>query len=614
MRIVVLVKQVPDPEARVTVREGGGPDALSVEDRWLTSYFDEVALERALQLRERHGGTVTAVSAGPGRAVDALRRAVAFGADVYLVVWQDGRDATAPHIYGARVSTACAVLDAAGIAISPTTGVQYSPAVAFDGTNFLVVWGQSPFPELRPPFETLDILGARVTPAGAVLDATPIAISTAEYGQQFPAVAFGATSYLVVWQDWRNAAWWEEAYDSDVYAARVTPAGAVLDGAGIAVSTTMGFYESIPAVAFDGTNYLVVWQESWSERDYWDIYGTRVTPAGAVLDGAGIAVSTAVGSETAPAVTFDGRTSLVVWRDAAGAGDVRAARIETTGVVTDPAGLDVSSTAAGESAPGVAAGPTGRAIVVYETDSQGYGVPRVRARLFTSGCTVTTDCNDSNPCTDDSCHPASGCVFVDNTAPCDDGDPCTAGEACSAGACVDGVPVCECTTDEDCLSHEDGDLCNGTYRCVATFCETDPATVVTCDPSADTSCRRNVCDPASGTCSMSDLPNGTSCDDGDSCTADDTCAGGACSGAPIPGCPGDGDADADDGGEDAGRPEAVDEVLGDVIDVPADGAQVLRVAGGGCGCRAASRPSSFVGWALILGFVLARALRRHRGR
>ena len=81
MKIVVLVKQVPDPEARVTVGADGGPDALRVEDRWCTSFFDEVALEAALGLRQRHGGEVVAVTAGGGKAADALRRALAFGAD-----------------------------------------------------------------------------------------------------------------------------------------------------------------------------------------------------------------------------------------------------------------------------------------------------------------------------------------------------------------------------------------------------------------------------------------------------------------------------------------------------------------------------------------------------
>ena len=81
MRIVVLVKQVPDPEARVAVRPGGGPGSLDVEDRWVTSFFDEIALEKALLLRRGPDDSVIALTAGSGRAVDALRRAVAFGAD-----------------------------------------------------------------------------------------------------------------------------------------------------------------------------------------------------------------------------------------------------------------------------------------------------------------------------------------------------------------------------------------------------------------------------------------------------------------------------------------------------------------------------------------------------
>ena len=53
------------------------------------------------------------------------------------------------------------------------------------------------------------------------------------------------------------------------------------------------------------------------------------------------------------------------------------------------------------------------------------------------------NCDDVNVCTDDSCNPATGCVYTDNTAPCDNGDACTTGDACSGGACVP-VP-CGCT-------------------------------------------------------------------------------------------------------------------------------------------------------------------------
>ncbi len=139
-------------------------------------------------------------------------------------------------------------------------------------------------------------------------------------------------------------------------------------------------------------------------------------------------------------------------------------------------------------------------------------------------------CEDGNPCTDDSCDPASGCVFVDNTAPCDDGNPCTEGDTCSGGVCVGGTNICDCQNDADCAAFEDGNPCNGTLHCVDNQCQVDPATVIVCDPSSDTPCSHNTCDPVDGSCHMVDADDGTACDDGDECTVDTVCSDGACIG------------------------------------------------------------------------------------
>jgi electron transfer flavoprotein beta subunit len=79
LNIIVTVKQVPDtaevridPKTNSLMREGV-PSIINPEDR--------NALEAAVALRERCGGTVTALSMGPPQARDALEEALCMGAD-----------------------------------------------------------------------------------------------------------------------------------------------------------------------------------------------------------------------------------------------------------------------------------------------------------------------------------------------------------------------------------------------------------------------------------------------------------------------------------------------------------------------------------------------------
>ena len=78
MNIVVCVKQTPDTAATVTVEDGkiSWGDAPLVLNPW-----DEFAVEEALLLKEAHGGQVTALSLGPEDATEALKLALAMGAD-----------------------------------------------------------------------------------------------------------------------------------------------------------------------------------------------------------------------------------------------------------------------------------------------------------------------------------------------------------------------------------------------------------------------------------------------------------------------------------------------------------------------------------------------------
>ena len=77
MEIYVLVKQVPDPEAIVRVKS---ETELEIENKYFTSFFDEIGIEAGLKLREKLGGKVTVLTVDNKR-VDALRRGIAMGAD-----------------------------------------------------------------------------------------------------------------------------------------------------------------------------------------------------------------------------------------------------------------------------------------------------------------------------------------------------------------------------------------------------------------------------------------------------------------------------------------------------------------------------------------------------
>jgi electron transfer flavoprotein beta subunit len=83
LKIIACIKQVPDSEAKVKA-EGG--QVTWGEAPLVINPFDEYAVEGALQQREAHGGTVTALCIGPESAREALKHALAMGADEAVLV------------------------------------------------------------------------------------------------------------------------------------------------------------------------------------------------------------------------------------------------------------------------------------------------------------------------------------------------------------------------------------------------------------------------------------------------------------------------------------------------------------------------------------------------
>lgn len=104
---------------------------------------------------------------------------------------------------------------------------------------------------------------------------------------------------------------------------------------------------------------------------------------------------------------------------------------------------------------------------------------------------LTALCADTNPCTDEGCDPAQGCIYDFNTDPCDDGNACTASDICAAGAC-NGSPI---------------------------------------DPNDNNPCTDDFCNPASGPFYEN---NTLDCDDNNACTVGDICADGGCTPGTTP--------------------------------------------------------------------------------
>jgi len=480
------------------------------------------------------------VSAAP--AVQ-LKPALATNGTDYLVVWQDNRahNSSGVDIYGVRVSSSGKVKDSLPLVVSNAAGNQQAPAVASDGTNYLVVWqdhrlnktyadifgtvvnastgaisypngiqiyigknGQSSpavasdgqaylvvWQDQQVSLTGSDIFGVIVNNlGGASTKVVPIYSGTGY--QMSPDVAYGGGSYLVVWDDSRN----QTMSGLDIYAARVASNGTVLDQKGIQV-TNAHASQQLPAVSAEGTNFLVAWSDGRdSLYNALNIYGRQVTSKGLVVGASDIPLCTAVGSQdNVDLACSSGSGCLVVWRDERGGVhnyDIMGVQLLAGVVVSSPLGFAISAAAGSELSPVAVTGPAGEVMVAYSA-------VRAGSRLI-MGRSVTPQKKA--------------------------GLPCNTGAACLSGFCADGVccdKACGGTNTSDCqaCSKASGASADGT-------CTVLPL-ASPCRPSAGPCDAAETCDGTLATCPADTLSAaGTVCRASlGNCDAPETCSGSA---------------------------------------------------------------------------------------
>ena len=111
MRVLVCIKRVPAPGARINVTaDGQSVDTTNLG--FTMSPHEECALEAGLQLVEAHGGSVTAITLGPPEAEEQLRYAASLGVGAVVLLPVDGPDWD-PQRTARALTTAIGELEAA---------------------------------------------------------------------------------------------------------------------------------------------------------------------------------------------------------------------------------------------------------------------------------------------------------------------------------------------------------------------------------------------------------------------------------------------------------------------------------------------------------------------
>jgi electron transfer flavoprotein beta subunit len=126
LKIVVTVKQVPDPNSNLTLE---ADNTLSREKEVVLDPGDECGVEEGLQLKEAHGGEVVLVSMGPERAKDAIRKGLSMGADRGILI-TDPQLAGADALLTARALAAAIKAENADLVICSTE--------SYDGSTGMV--------------------------------------------------------------------------------------------------------------------------------------------------------------------------------------------------------------------------------------------------------------------------------------------------------------------------------------------------------------------------------------------------------------------------------------------------------------------------------------------
>jgi hypothetical protein len=222
----------------------------------------------------------------------------------YLVGFSSGTNVCAQLISsdGTRIGSVLTLGGGAGV-------MPPQAQVVSGSTNYLVVWSDTTISS------GLDMFGQFISRSGAKIGSKfPLLQSLGSHGfQAIESLASDGTNYLVAWQDQKDLTW---DGISDTYGQLITASGALSGPEFVLAEVGAPLEAQGVTVAFGKTNYLATWQSGYyttGQDGHYTTYGAFVSPGSAVGDPFPISQINSPDNNFSPGMAFDGANYLVVW-------------------------------------------------------------------------------------------------------------------------------------------------------------------------------------------------------------------------------------------------------------------------------------------------------------
>jgi hypothetical protein len=214
------------------------------------------------------------------------------GSNIY-VVWTDYTPGT-PEIYFKKSDDGGATWRT-NKRLTNNAGYSYAPAIAVDGSNIYVVWADSTPGNYEIYFKKSD-------DGGATWATNKKLSNTAGYSED-PAIVVDGSNIYVVWTDYTPG-------NYEIYFKRSVDRGATWKADKRLTNNPGGSYT--PAIAVDGSNIYVVWEDDTPGNE--EIYFKKSDDGGATWTANNRLTNDALGSMY-PAIAADGSNVYVVWQN-----------------------------------------------------------------------------------------------------------------------------------------------------------------------------------------------------------------------------------------------------------------------------------------------------------